>query len=308
MTRSISTATVRWSPRASRAPQHGLDRHQPELLEAGGIGLQGRLIREVLERLAPPQRKRCLQLSDGGGWVVVEPSAGFAHAGFEVERVEPVPVDADRVAARVALDDLAERLAKLRHVRLQRVACACRAATPPTHRRSAGRSTPSCWVRRGAGRGRAAASDRPEPSRGATGSRPRRPAPAPRPAGGRAPRIARRHRRNRGLPPPPSHDGMADRVVGARSKPLEERSETSRSRPAGPAGQGICVSDVAPAAVRAVWSKVITALVERARPTRGAHDDHLTHDVPPEAVEPDRPDRRHRRRRRGPRGHRRLRG
>ncbi len=110
---------------AERQPgaEHGLDRHQPELLEASGIGLQGGLIGEVLEGASAPQCKGCLELRDSGGWITVEASAGFAHAGFEVERVQAVPIDPDGVAARVALDALAERLAKLRHVRLQRVTC-----------------------------------------------------------------------------------------------------------------------------------------------------------------------------------------
>ena len=83
------------------------------------------------------------------------------NAVLELQRIERVAVHPDRVALTVSLDDVAERLAQLGDVRLERVARALRAVTRPTGRRSAARPTPSCWAPRGGARPRAAASARP---------------------------------------------------------------------------------------------------------------------------------------------------
>ena len=165
--------------------EHGLDRHQPELLEPGRIGLQGRLIREVLERTGPatgpaPPRARRRPWRDPGS---SRARASLTRAS-KSRAVQAVAIDPDGVAARVALDDLAERLAKLRHVRLEGVAGGVRRRLPPhpvdqpvdRHRR--------------VGFGEEQGEDEPllrtAQSRLAArqGRRPRRPAPAPRPASG----------------------------------------------------------------------------------------------------------------------------
>ena len=100
-----------------------LERHEPELLEAGDLGLGERLVGEVRERGSPPQRKPFPQ--KGGGALRV--AAGKSAAALLHERLEPVQVE----VAVLQLDDVAwiarrdrsaaERLAKVGDVALQDV-------------------------------------------------------------------------------------------------------------------------------------------------------------------------------------------
>ena len=125
VTRSRSTATA--SVLAERQPsaELGLDRGKAELLEARRLGLQRRLVGEVLERPAPPQRRARRRARRprrrGPGRAAARASLTRASKS-SVSR--PSRSTRDRVAGAVALDHLTDRLAQLGDVRLQGVASA----------------------------------------------------------------------------------------------------------------------------------------------------------------------------------------
>ena len=219
--------------------EHGLDRRPAGAPRAGPHRLAATADRGCPRRAcrataqAPPRARRRRRPGPDRA------ERGFAHAGFEVERVEArLDRPGRRSRCRRARCTSPTRLAQLGHVRLQGVARVSGGDSP--HTPSISRSIDTVVLGSARSKARTSRCFGPPRSRSRRGgSRPRRPAPAPRPAGDRAPRIARRHRRNRRPRPPPSPDEMTVRVVGARSNPLEDRSETDRSRPTGPAAQGI---------------------------------------------------------------------
>ena len=161
--------------RARAGPAQRLDRGQPELLESHRLRLE-----QTGGRDGPRTAARATGRAPRPARPTAPPGSGSDRAApaslrpvLELEGIEPVPVDPDRVAGAVALDDVADGLAQLRDVRLERVAGGLRRCLAPTGRRSAARPTPSCSARRGGARRRAAASARRAAARVLTACPPR---------------------------------------------------------------------------------------------------------------------------------------
>ena len=93
---SSSPSTAAWRPVGQRAVDRGLARLQPEVLEPPDLRRGERLVGEVVERRAAPQRERLAQRAA----VLADVSEAL-----EAQRVDGVGVDAQLVAA-PARDDL----------------------------------------------------------------------------------------------------------------------------------------------------------------------------------------------------------
>ncbi len=106
------------------------DRLQPELLETGDLGLGERLVGELLERLAPPERQRLTEHERSRRRVDVGECSTLGDHPLEPDRVDLVVCHLDEVAGGPREQDRAirallaiwlERLAQSRHVDPQRV-------------------------------------------------------------------------------------------------------------------------------------------------------------------------------------------
>ena len=100
----------------------GLLRIQPQVVQPGGLGEQGRLVREIGEGGAPPHPQRILEHRGGDRRVDRQGLPRFPDEGVEPVRVEFDRLQAKHVAGRSALEAVVpERPAQVRHVRLQGV-------------------------------------------------------------------------------------------------------------------------------------------------------------------------------------------
>ena len=110
-----------------------LHRGQPRLLQARDLALSKRLIREIGERLAAPQpQRRVQQLPRASSFTAAERATRVGG-----HRLETVGVDLTRrhleQVPTVAREQhlVAQRLAQMRHITLQRFRCGCRWSLAP---------------------------------------------------------------------------------------------------------------------------------------------------------------------------------
>ncbi len=134
-----------------------LERPEPQLLETIDVGGRERLVGEVGQRRAPPQRERLPDAVGRGARVAArELPACLLHAAFEAVGVELTVRDAEQVSAAAGLQPApalvrtVEGPAQARDMRLERLARGGRRRLPPTGRRSACPARPRGW-RAGAG-------------------------------------------------------------------------------------------------------------------------------------------------------------
>ena len=98
-------------------------RHEPQLLEPPDLALRERLVREVVERRAPPQPERLIEQSPGFVSVAA-PEGGAALAGqpLEAAGVHLLGPDVEEITAAAREHDaVAERLSQAGHVHLHRL-------------------------------------------------------------------------------------------------------------------------------------------------------------------------------------------
>ena len=114
-------------PRMFARCQQPLDpiplRLDPELVQAGRLGEQRRLIRQVGQRRPPPERQGILDRVDRDARIDREGLLRVGDERIEPSRVELERFDDEEVAGRPAFQaSVAQRLAEVRHVGLEDVA------------------------------------------------------------------------------------------------------------------------------------------------------------------------------------------
>ncbi len=110
-----------------------LERIQTRLVEARRLDLRERLVGELAERRAPPERERFVQqLGRAAVLVASERPPSLAGEPAEATRVEPIGIEREAIAAPAGLDHaVAERLAEIRDVDLDRLRRGGRSALAP---------------------------------------------------------------------------------------------------------------------------------------------------------------------------------
>ncbi len=99
-----------------------LEHDRAELLEPRDLVLRERLVQEVGERGAAPERESVAERALGElGAAGVQCGAAVIAQPLEAVDVDPVALELERIAGRARRDDRPERLAELRHVHLHGV-------------------------------------------------------------------------------------------------------------------------------------------------------------------------------------------